>query len=61
METTHEALHLDKWSLVQWKIMDTPKRFIWFIIFFDGTFEYSNNKNYEVMKDKCYTTLCRIL
>jgi hypothetical protein len=28
MEITHEPVHLEKWSLVQWKIMDMPSKFI---------------------------------
>jgi hypothetical protein len=39
MERTNEPLHLDKWTLVHWKIMDMPTSFIWIIIFFDGAFE----------------------
>jgi hypothetical protein len=37
----HESLHLDKWSFVQWKIMDIPESFIGIIIFFAGAFEYA--------------------
>jgi hypothetical protein len=35
METTHEQLHLllDKWSLVQWKIIDIPINCIWTIAY----------------------------
>jgi hypothetical protein len=40
METTHDLLHLDKRSLVQWNIVDVPTSFIWIISFFDGAFEY---------------------
>jgi hypothetical protein len=34
METTQEQFHLDKWSSVQWKLVDMRTKFIW-IIFFD--------------------------
>jgi hypothetical protein len=36
METTCEPLHLDKWSYVQWKIMDITS-FMWIIFY--GAFE----------------------
>jgi hypothetical protein len=42
METAHEPLHLDKLSLVQWKIMDISTNFIWIIIFFGGAFQYGD-------------------
>jgi hypothetical protein len=38
METAPEPLQLDKWSFIQWKIVDIPASFIWNIIFFDGAF-----------------------
>jgi hypothetical protein len=44
METTHEMLHLDKLSLVQWKIMGTPKSLTWIIIFFNGPFTIMDAK-----------------
>jgi hypothetical protein len=34
METTHEPLYLDKWSLVQYKITDIPTNFIWVTVLF---------------------------
>jgi hypothetical protein len=40
METAHELLHVGKWSLVQWKIMEIPTSFIWIITFFGRDFEY---------------------
>jgi hypothetical protein len=45
METTHEPLHLDKLSLVQWKIMNIPTSFIW-IIFFHAASEYGNGSKF---------------
>jgi hypothetical protein len=39
-QTTHEQLHLDKWSFVQLKIMDIPTSLIWTIIFFGEIFKY---------------------
>jgi hypothetical protein len=42
METTHTPLHLEKLSLVQWKIMDRPTCFISIIVFFNGPFEYGD-------------------
>jgi hypothetical protein len=40
MATTHESLHLDEQTFVQWKTVDIPASFIWIIIFFNGPFEY---------------------
>jgi hypothetical protein len=42
MATTHELLHIDKRSSVQWKKMDIPTSFIWMIISFNGPFEYGD-------------------
>jgi hypothetical protein len=42
METTHEPFHLDKWSLVQKKIMEISEIFIWIIISFDDIFNYED-------------------
>jgi hypothetical protein len=33
-------LHLDKWSLVQWKIIDVPISFVLIVIFFDEAVKY---------------------
>jgi hypothetical protein len=46
METTHVLLHLYKRSLVQWKMVDVPTRFIWIIDFFDGAFEYGGGSTF---------------
>jgi hypothetical protein len=46
METTHEQLHLDKWSSIQWKIMDIPAIFIWIIIFIDRAFQYGEGAKF---------------
>jgi hypothetical protein len=42
MEATHELLHLNKQSLLHWKFMDIPTRFISIIIFCYRAFEYDN-------------------
>jgi hypothetical protein len=39
VETAHQTLHLDKRSLVKWKVMDIPTSFIW-IMLFNGAVEY---------------------
>jgi hypothetical protein len=49
IERTHEPLHLDKLSFVNWKVMDIPTTFIWIIIFFDWPFEYGSGSKFEVM------------
>jgi hypothetical protein len=50
METTHELLHLDKWSLLQWKIVDITASFIWIIIFFNGPFEYGDGRIFKLLR-----------
>jgi hypothetical protein len=50
METTHEPLHLDKRSLVQWKIMDIPTDFVWIIIFLDISFEYGYGGIFKLLR-----------
>jgi hypothetical protein len=47
MERTHEPLHLDKLSFVHCKIMDIPTSFL-FIVLFDGAFNMSVFRIYEV-------------
>jgi hypothetical protein len=42
MDTAHELLHIDKWTVVHRKIMDIPTRFILIIIFMDVAFEYGS-------------------
>jgi hypothetical protein len=42
MEATHKPLHLEKWSSVQWNIMNVPTSFIWIIILFDKALEYGD-------------------
>jgi hypothetical protein len=39
VETTHEPLYLDKWTLVYGEIMDITTSFIWVIILFDAVFK----------------------
>jgi hypothetical protein len=46
LETTHEPLHLDKWSFVQWKIMNIPMGCTWILIFFGGSFEYGSGSEF---------------
>jgi hypothetical protein len=46
METTNELLHLDKWSFVQWKIIDILTIYILIIIFFDDGFKYENGAKF---------------
>jgi hypothetical protein len=46
VETTHEPLHLDKWTLVQEEIMDIPISFIWIIILFDAVFKYGDGAKF---------------
>jgi hypothetical protein len=49
METTNKLLDLDRWSFVQWKMMEIPKSFIWTIIFSGGAFKYGGGSNFEVI------------
>jgi hypothetical protein len=49
MEKTYDPLYLDKWSFVQWKIMDIPTSFIWIIIFLMELLNMAVFRNYEVM------------
>jgi hypothetical protein len=49
MATTHEPLHLDKRSFVQWKIFDIPTTFIWIKIFFKGPFEYGDGGIFKLL------------
>jgi hypothetical protein len=46
METTHEPLHLDKWTLLQKEIMDIPISFVWIIILFDAVFKYGDGAKF---------------
>jgi len=50
MATTHEPLHLDKRSFVQWKIVDIPTSFILIIIFFNGPFEYGDGGIFKLLR-----------
>jgi hypothetical protein len=62
MERTREPLHLDKWSFVHWKIMDTPTSFICIIIFFDVAFLIWRWFDiFRLCWDKRWTTLRIIL
>jgi hypothetical protein len=46
VETTHEPLHLDRWSLEKEEIMDIPINFIWIIILFDTVFKYGDGSKF---------------
>jgi hypothetical protein len=46
VETTHEPLHSDKWTLVLWEIVDIPISFIWIIILFDAVFKYGDGAKF---------------
>jgi hypothetical protein len=60
METTHELLYLDKWHLVQWKIMDIHTD--WFESFCDRAFEYGDDaKFWGYVRTSAEPLLCRML
>jgi hypothetical protein len=61
METTHELMHLDKWSFVQWKVMDITASFVWIFIFFHGAFEYGDGAKFWGYVGANSKPLCRIL
>jgi hypothetical protein len=44
--TTHEPLHLAKWTVVLGKVMDVPTSFIWIIILFDAVFKYDDGAKF---------------
>jgi hypothetical protein len=44
VETTHEPLHLDKWTLQE--IMAIPTSFIWIVILFDAVFKYGDGAKF---------------
>jgi hypothetical protein len=46
----NEQMHLDKLSLVQWKIIDIPTSFICIIIFYDQAFEYGNGGTIKLLR-----------
>jgi hypothetical protein len=50
MKTTHEPLHLDKRSLVQWKIMYIPTILVLIIIFLDWPFAYSDGGIFRLLR-----------
>jgi hypothetical protein len=52
MEKTHEPLHLDKWSLEQWKTMHMPASFIWINTLFDVAFDCGDGVKSEVMLEE---------
>jgi hypothetical protein len=50
MVTTHEPLHLDKRSIVHWKIVDIPTSCIEIIIFFNRPFEYGDGGIFKLLR-----------
>jgi hypothetical protein len=46
VETTHEPLHLDKWTFVLQKIMDMPTSLILIIILFEAVFKYDDGAKF---------------
>jgi hypothetical protein len=50
MQTTREALDLDKRSVVESKNMDMPTGFIWVVAFFAGGFEYGDGDICELLR-----------
>jgi hypothetical protein len=46
VDITHEPLHLDKLSFVQWTIVDMPTGFMWITTFLDGAFEYGDGSKF---------------
>jgi len=42
METAHTPLYLDKWSLIQYKILDVPTSFMWIITLVPKAFKQGN-------------------
>jgi hypothetical protein len=52
MEKTHETLHLDKWSLEQWKTMHMSASFIWISTLFDVAFDCGDGVKSEVMLEE---------
>jgi hypothetical protein len=61
METTHEPLHLDEWSVIQSKNVDLSTSFIWIIILFYKVFKYGNGaKSWNHVRSNA-EQLCRIL
>jgi hypothetical protein len=46
MDTTHKPLHLDKWNMVEQKVMNIPTTFIWITILFDKAFKYGDGANF---------------
>jgi hypothetical protein len=59
--TTHEPLHLDKWSFVHWKTIDITTSSVWIIIFLDGAFEYADDAKLWGYAGTNAEPLCRIL
>jgi hypothetical protein len=46
VETTHEPLHLGKWTVEQQEVMNIPTSFIWIIILFDAVFKYGDGAKF---------------
>jgi hypothetical protein len=58
MEITHKPLHLEKWSLVQKTIMDTPMSFISIIILCNKVCKYGYGANFWGYVEKNAKPLC---
>jgi hypothetical protein len=50
MATTHEPLHLNKQSFVQWKIVEIPTTIVWIIIFFNELIEYGDGGIFKLLR-----------
>jgi hypothetical protein len=46
METINQPLHSERWSVLEWKIMDTHTSFILIIIFVHEAFEYADGSKF---------------
>jgi hypothetical protein len=46
MDKTYEPLHSDKWSFVQWNIMDIPTRIIWIFFSFNEALKYGDGAKF---------------
>jgi hypothetical protein len=49
MGTTHEPLHLDKWSFLQWRILDIHTNFIESLFSLAAFLNAAVVRNFEVM------------
>jgi hypothetical protein len=49
-DCNYVVLHLDKRSLVQWRIMDRPTSFVWIIIFLKGPSECGGGEIFKLVR-----------